>query len=74
MNEEQKQGRLDISLMPDQWVTDRYCKELLKCKAELHFQDKIDLGQADIDLMKRCRAELKRRKLIIPHLNFRVHA
>jgi hypothetical protein len=52
---------LDVSKQSDQWVTDRYCKELLKAKAALHFQGKIDLGQADTDLMNRCRQELKRR-------------
>jgi hypothetical protein len=67
-----KQSDLNVSTMSDQWITDHYCKELLKAKASLHFQGKIDLGQADRDLMKRCKQELKRRSLIIPHLNFRV--
>jgi hypothetical protein len=58
----------------DQWVTDCYCRELLKIKATLHFRGKIDLGQADMALFKRCRRELKRRELILPHLNFRVYA
>jgi hypothetical protein len=71
MNE--KRHDLDVSKMSDQWITDRYCKELLKTKASLHFQGKIDLGSADIDLMKRCKQELKQRKLIIPHLNFRIN-
>lgn len=64
----------DIQKMSDQWITDCYCKELLKAKAALHFQGKIDLGQADRELMKQCRQELKRRKLLVPHINFRVYA
>ncbi len=67
-----KHHGLNVSTMSDQWITDRYCKELLKVKASLHFQGKIDVGPADTDLMKCCRQELKRRKLIIPRLNFRV--
>jgi hypothetical protein len=74
MDEQQTLRKRAVSQMPDQWVTDRYCKELLKLKAKFHFQGKIDLGQADIDLMRCCKEELQHRKLIVPHINFRVRA
>lgn len=72
MDEQQKLRELAVSQMSDQWVTDRYCKELLKLKAKFHFQGKIDLGQADINLIRCCKEELQRRKLIVPRINFRV--
>ena len=65
---------LVVSKMSDQWVTDCYCRELLKVKAMLHFQGKIHLGQANGELLKRCRQELQQRGLIVPRLNFRMHS
>jgi hypothetical protein len=65
---------LVVSKMSDQWVTDCYCRELLKVKAILHFRGKINLGQANRELLKRYRQELQQRRLIVPRLNFRVHS
>lgn len=62
-----------IHTLPDQWVTDRYCKELLKLKAIHHFRGKIDLGKPDMALFRLCKQELQHRGLIVPHINFRVN-
>jgi len=46
----------------------------LKVKAMLHFREKINLGQANRELLKLYRQELQQRGLIVPRLNFRVHS
>jgi hypothetical protein len=60
-----------IRTMPDQTVTDRYQRELLKLKMVLHARRRGEprpIGHPNLFMMNLCRRELERRGLPVPQV------